>query len=189
MTFLTIIWYYFNSNSFALLLSVDFTWPPNPTLTSVVHLVGLTHLPKKKKLAWQGTDLMHNHVLADVDQSCVEAVGCRTSMLRLEPSSDQSEDSDYDSIWTAHSYRMGSISRKGCCSHTFPQSYIMWPCSLRFGFPIVVAASFNGGWYGNSIASSCSLIKYIFIRHNIHLVGRLHTQFIMNMNVMAVIRF
>uniref|UniRef100_A0A8B9LTB9 Rho guanine nucleotide exchange factor (GEF) 7b n=1 Tax=Astyanax mexicanus TaxID=7994 RepID=A0A8B9LTB9_ASTMX len=60
---------------------------------------------------WQGTDLMHNHVLADVDQSCVEAVGCRTSMLRLEPSSDQSEDSDYDSIWTAHSYRMGSISR------------------------------------------------------------------------------
>uniref|UniRef100_A0A3B4EH69 Rho guanine nucleotide exchange factor (GEF) 7b n=1 Tax=Pygocentrus nattereri TaxID=42514 RepID=A0A3B4EH69_PYGNA len=60
---------------------------------------------------WQGTDLMHNHVLADVDQSCVEAVGCRTSMLRLEPASDQSEDSDYDSIWTAHSYRMGSISR------------------------------------------------------------------------------
>uniref|UniRef100_A0A8B9M1I9 Rho guanine nucleotide exchange factor (GEF) 7b n=1 Tax=Astyanax mexicanus TaxID=7994 RepID=A0A8B9M1I9_ASTMX len=70
---------------------------------------------------WQGTDLMHNHVLADVDQSCVEAVGCRTSMLRLEPSSDQSEDSDYDSIWTAHSYRMGSISRKGCPHMLFPE--------------------------------------------------------------------
>uniref|UniRef100_A0A4W4GWZ0 Rho guanine nucleotide exchange factor (GEF) 7b n=1 Tax=Electrophorus electricus TaxID=8005 RepID=A0A4W4GWZ0_ELEEL len=55
---------------------------------------------------WQGTDLMHNHVLADA-----EAVGCRASMLRLEHSSDQSEDSDYDSIRTTHSYRMAPTSR------------------------------------------------------------------------------
>ncbi|XP_026118939.1 rho guanine nucleotide exchange factor 7-like isoform X1 [Carassius auratus] len=57
---------------------------------------------------WQGTDLMHNHVLADVDQSCVDAVGCRSSGF---PSSDQSEDSDYDSIWITHTNRMGSLSR------------------------------------------------------------------------------
>ncbi|XP_043092766.1 rho guanine nucleotide exchange factor 7b isoform X1 [Puntigrus tetrazona] len=57
---------------------------------------------------WQGTDLMHNHVLADVDQSCVDAVGCRSSGF---PSSDQSEDSDYDSIWITHTNRMGSVSR------------------------------------------------------------------------------
>uniref|UniRef100_A0A8C1CZZ3 Rho guanine nucleotide exchange factor (GEF) 7b n=1 Tax=Cyprinus carpio carpio TaxID=630221 RepID=A0A8C1CZZ3_CYPCA len=57
---------------------------------------------------WQGTDLMHNHVLADVDQSCVDAVGCRSSGF---PSSDQSEDSDYDSIWITHTNRMGSMSR------------------------------------------------------------------------------
>uniref|UniRef100_A0A8C1W855 Rho guanine nucleotide exchange factor (GEF) 7b n=1 Tax=Cyprinus carpio TaxID=7962 RepID=A0A8C1W855_CYPCA len=62
---------------------------------------------------WQGTDLMHNHVLADVDQSCVDAVGCRSSGF---PSSDQSEDSDYDSIWITHTNRMGSMSRKSCCS-------------------------------------------------------------------------
>ncbi|XP_030635459.1 rho guanine nucleotide exchange factor 7b isoform X10 [Chanos chanos] len=66
---------------------------------------------------WQGTDLMHNHVLVDVDQSCVEAVVCRTGVSRPEHSSDQSEDSDYDSIWTAHSYRMGPASRKGSCSY------------------------------------------------------------------------
>ncbi|KAI5618416.1 rho guanine nucleotide exchange factor 7 isoform X1 [Silurus asotus] len=60
---------------------------------------------------WQGTDLMHNHVLADASQLRVEAAGCRSSVLRLELSSDQSEDSDYDSIWTTHSYRMGSTSR------------------------------------------------------------------------------
>uniref|UniRef100_A0A672S0C4 Rho guanine nucleotide exchange factor 7-like n=1 Tax=Sinocyclocheilus grahami TaxID=75366 RepID=A0A672S0C4_SINGR len=63
---------------------------------------------------WQGTDLMHNHVLADVDQSCVDAVGCRSSGF---PSSDQSEDSDYDSIWITHTNRMGSMSRKSCCSY------------------------------------------------------------------------
>uniref|UniRef100_A0A673LVC9 Rho guanine nucleotide exchange factor 7-like n=1 Tax=Sinocyclocheilus rhinocerous TaxID=307959 RepID=A0A673LVC9_9TELE len=63
---------------------------------------------------WQGTDLMHNHVLADVDQSCVDAVGCRCSGF---PSSDQSEDSDYDSIWITHTNRMGSMSRKSCCSY------------------------------------------------------------------------
>ncbi|XP_051559388.1 rho guanine nucleotide exchange factor 7b isoform X3 [Myxocyprinus asiaticus] len=61
---------------------------------------------------WQGTDLMHNHVLADVDQSCVDAVGCRSSGFP----SDQSEDSDYDSIWINHANRMGSMSRKSCCS-------------------------------------------------------------------------
>ncbi|XP_028810305.1 rho guanine nucleotide exchange factor 7b isoform X1 [Denticeps clupeoides] len=59
---------------------------------------------------WQGTDLMHNHVLIDVDQS-VDGMGCRSSVSRLEPCSDLSEDSDYDSIWTTHSYRMGSTSR------------------------------------------------------------------------------
>ncbi|XP_016110524.1 rho guanine nucleotide exchange factor 7-like isoform X3 [Sinocyclocheilus grahami] len=55
---------------------------------------------------WQGTDLMHNHVL---DQSSVDS---RSSISRPEATSDLSEDSDYDSIWTAHSYRMGSVSRK-----------------------------------------------------------------------------
>uniref|UniRef100_A0A671PUX9 Rho guanine nucleotide exchange factor 7-like n=1 Tax=Sinocyclocheilus anshuiensis TaxID=1608454 RepID=A0A671PUX9_9TELE len=69
---------------------------------------------------WQGTDLMHNHVLADVDQSCVDAVGCRSSGF---PSSDQSEDSDYDSIWITHTNRMGSMSRKSCCC-----SYIHFVC-------------------------------------------------------------
>ncbi|XP_041128125.1 rho guanine nucleotide exchange factor 7 isoform X3 [Polyodon spathula] len=59
---------------------------------------------------WQGTDLMHNHVLADDDQSSLESLGRRSSLSRLEPS-DLSEDSDYDSIWTTHSYRMGSTSR------------------------------------------------------------------------------
>uniref|UniRef100_A0A665V9U4 Osteoclast-stimulating factor 1 n=1 Tax=Echeneis naucrates TaxID=173247 RepID=A0A665V9U4_ECHNA len=54
---------------------------------------------------WQGTDLMHNHVL------------CETSLIIAGvpgnlPCSDQSEDSDYDSIWTAHSYRTASFSRK-----------------------------------------------------------------------------
>ncbi|KFO35048.1 Rho guanine nucleotide exchange factor 7 [Fukomys damarensis] len=59
---------------------------------------------------WQGTDLMHNHVLADDDQSSLDSLGRRSSLSRLEPS-DPSEDSEYDSIWTAHSYRMGSASR------------------------------------------------------------------------------
>uniref|UniRef100_A0A8C8DVY9 Rho guanine nucleotide exchange factor (GEF) 7a n=1 Tax=Oryzias sinensis TaxID=183150 RepID=A0A8C8DVY9_9TELE len=61
---------------------------------------------------WQGTDLMHNHVLADVDRSCAESPGRRSSVSRPELSSDLSEDSDYDSIWTSHSYRMGSVPRK-----------------------------------------------------------------------------
>ncbi|XP_049610577.1 rho guanine nucleotide exchange factor 7 isoform X1 [Syngnathus scovelli] len=52
---------------------------------------------------WQGTDLMHNHVLADF--SFVVA-GIPDNM----PCSDQSEDSDYDSIWTATSYRTASFS-------------------------------------------------------------------------------
>ncbi|XP_006851606.1 PREDICTED: rho guanine nucleotide exchange factor 7-like [Chrysochloris asiatica] len=70
---------------------------------------------------WQGTDLMHNHVLADDDQSSLDSLGRRTSLSRLEPS-DLSEDSDYDSIWTAHSYRMGSTSRKSCCSYISHQN-------------------------------------------------------------------
>uniref|UniRef100_A0AAR2J398 Rho guanine nucleotide exchange factor (GEF) 7a n=1 Tax=Pygocentrus nattereri TaxID=42514 RepID=A0AAR2J398_PYGNA len=57
---------------------------------------------------WQGTDLMHNHVL---DQSSVDSLGRRSSISRPEATSDLSEDSDYDSIWTAHSYRMGSVTR------------------------------------------------------------------------------
>ncbi|KAG8000501.1 Rho guanine nucleotide exchange factor 7 [Nibea albiflora] len=61
--------------------------------------------------AWQGTDLMHNHVLADVDRSCMDSPGRRSSVSRPELSSDLSEDSDYDSIWTTHSYRMGSVPR------------------------------------------------------------------------------
>lgn len=80
---------------------------PNP---SPFNLIGLLPHPL---LAWQGTDLMHNHVLADVGRSCVDAVGCRSSGF---PSSDQSEDSDYDSIWITYTNRMGSISRKSCCS-------------------------------------------------------------------------
>lgn len=70
---------------------------------------------------WQGTDLMHNHVLADDDQSSLDSLGRRSSLSRLEPS-DLSEDSDYDSIWTAHSYRMGSTSRKSCCSYISHQN-------------------------------------------------------------------
>lgn len=72
-------------------------------------------------LAWQGTDLMHNHVLADDDQSSLDSLGRRSSLSRLEPS-DLSEDSEYDSIWTAHSYRMGSASRKSCCSYISHQN-------------------------------------------------------------------
>lgn len=52
--------------------------------------------------AWQGTDLMHNHVLADSSANA-NLPGNTT---------DQSEDSDYDSVWTMHSYRTGSFSRK-----------------------------------------------------------------------------
>uniref|UniRef100_A0A8C9Y3D8 Rho guanine nucleotide exchange factor (GEF) 7a n=1 Tax=Sander lucioperca TaxID=283035 RepID=A0A8C9Y3D8_SANLU len=61
---------------------------------------------------WQGTDLMHNHVLADVDRSCMDSPGRRSSVSRPELSSDLSEDSDYDSIWTTHSYRMGSVPHR-----------------------------------------------------------------------------
>ncbi|KAI3366284.1 hypothetical protein L3Q82_009759 [Scortum barcoo] len=53
---------------------------------------------------WQGTDLMHNHVLADTSLTVAGLAGNL-------PCSDQSEDSDYDSIWTAHSYRTASFSR------------------------------------------------------------------------------
>lgn len=53
---------------------------------------------------WQGTDLMHNHVLADNSLTVAGLPG-------NPPCSDQSEDSDYDSIWTAHSYRTASFSR------------------------------------------------------------------------------
>lgn len=59
-------------------------------------------------LAWQGTDLMHNHVLADTSLTSAALPG-------NPPCSDQSEDSDYDSIWTATSYRTGSFSRKIRC--------------------------------------------------------------------------
>ncbi|XP_020510012.2 rho guanine nucleotide exchange factor 7b isoform X1 [Labrus bergylta] len=53
---------------------------------------------------WQGTDLMHNHVLADTSLTVTGNPG-------NPPCSDQSEDSDYDSIWTATSYRTASFSR------------------------------------------------------------------------------
>ncbi|XP_019734108.1 rho guanine nucleotide exchange factor 7b isoform X1 [Hippocampus comes] len=53
---------------------------------------------------WQGTDLMHNHVLAD---SSFFVAGIPGNLA----CSDQSEDSDYDSIWTATSYRTASFSR------------------------------------------------------------------------------
>ncbi|XP_029306245.1 rho guanine nucleotide exchange factor 7-like isoform X1 [Cottoperca gobio] len=53
---------------------------------------------------WQGTDLMHNHVLADNSLTVAGFPG-------NPPCSDQSEDSDYDSLWTAHSYRTASFSR------------------------------------------------------------------------------
>uniref|UniRef100_A0A8C9V319 Rho guanine nucleotide exchange factor 7 n=1 Tax=Scleropages formosus TaxID=113540 RepID=A0A8C9V319_SCLFO len=71
---------------------------------------------------WQGTDLMHNHVLADDEQSSVDSLGRRSSLSRPDATSDLSEDSDYDSIWTAHSYRMGSSSRKSCCSYISHQN-------------------------------------------------------------------
>ncbi|KAK1876416.1 Rho guanine nucleotide exchange factor 7 [Dissostichus eleginoides] len=53
---------------------------------------------------WQGTDLMHNHVLADTSLTVAGIPG-------NPPCSDQSEDSDYDSLWNAHSYRTASFSR------------------------------------------------------------------------------
>uniref|UniRef100_A0A3Q3WEV0 Osteoclast-stimulating factor 1 n=1 Tax=Mola mola TaxID=94237 RepID=A0A3Q3WEV0_MOLML len=53
---------------------------------------------------WQGTDLMHNHVLADTGLTVAGLPGNL-------PCSDQSEDSDYESIWTATSYRTASFSR------------------------------------------------------------------------------
>ncbi|KAJ3592058.1 hypothetical protein NHX12_007188 [Muraenolepis orangiensis] len=71
---------------------------------------------------WQGTDLMHNHVLADAGRSSSSSadaspLGRRGSVSRPDVTSDLSEDSDYDSVWTTHSYRMGSVSRKSCISH------------------------------------------------------------------------
>ncbi|XP_037326779.2 rho guanine nucleotide exchange factor 7b isoform X1 [Pungitius pungitius] len=53
---------------------------------------------------WQGTDLMHNHVLADSSLTVAVVPGNL-------PGSDQSEDSDYDSLWTTNSYRTASFSR------------------------------------------------------------------------------
>ncbi|KAG8004506.1 Rho guanine nucleotide exchange factor 7 [Nibea albiflora] len=53
---------------------------------------------------WQGTDLMHNHVLADTSLTVAGFPGNL-------PCSDQSEDSDYDSVWTTTSYRTASFSR------------------------------------------------------------------------------
>lgn len=85
------------------------------------HPLCLSHLSLHPVLAWQGTDLMHNHVLADDDQSSLDSLGRRSSLSRLEPS-DLSEDSEYDSVWTAHSYRMGSASRKSCCSYISHQN-------------------------------------------------------------------
>ncbi|XP_072115010.1 rho guanine nucleotide exchange factor 7-like isoform X6 [Mobula birostris] len=66
---------------------------------------------------WQGTDLMHNHVLSDDDLSSLDSAR-RSSLSRLEPA-DLSEDSDYDSIWLAHSYRTVSTSR--CRKESAPQ--------------------------------------------------------------------
>uniref|UniRef100_A0A8C5C618 Rho guanine nucleotide exchange factor (GEF) 7b n=1 Tax=Gadus morhua TaxID=8049 RepID=A0A8C5C618_GADMO len=60
---------------------------------------------------WQGTDLMHNHVLADahlvvtVDAATAPATGA-------VPCADQSEDSENDSVWISPSYRMMSLQRK-----------------------------------------------------------------------------
>uniref|UniRef100_A0AAY4BYT6 Rho guanine nucleotide exchange factor 7 n=1 Tax=Denticeps clupeoides TaxID=299321 RepID=A0AAY4BYT6_9TELE len=75
---------------------------------------------------WQGTDLMHNHVL---DQSSADSLGRRSSVSRPE-GSDLSEDSDYDTIWTAHSYRMGPITRKSCIVYLAPELNVSTPISL-----------------------------------------------------------
>uniref|UniRef100_A0A1A8KN18 Osteoclast-stimulating factor 1 n=1 Tax=Nothobranchius kuhntae TaxID=321403 RepID=A0A1A8KN18_NOTKU len=53
---------------------------------------------------WQGTDLMHNHVL---DENSLAVAGCSGNVQ----CSDLSEDSDYDSIWTSQSHRTASFSR------------------------------------------------------------------------------
>lgn len=47
---------------------------------------------------------MHNHVLAEPSPAVV-------------PGSDQSEDSDYESVWTAQSHRTASLSCKTCSNH------------------------------------------------------------------------
>lgn len=91
---------------------------PSARLHLLHHRSSPSLTPKHpRRAAWQGTDLMHNHVLADVDRSCLDSPGRRSSVSRPELSSDLSEDSDYDSIWTSHSYRMGSVPRKSCISH------------------------------------------------------------------------
>ncbi|KAG7261170.1 hypothetical protein CRUP_011999 [Coryphaenoides rupestris] len=51
---------------------------------------------------WLGTDLMHNHVLADA-----QLVAAATPPTA--PGHDQSEDSDCDSVWISPSYRMMSL--------------------------------------------------------------------------------
>lgn len=97
--------------------SMFWLWLSCPSLLTPLPVAPVT----SSVLAWQGTDLMHNHVLADDDQSSLDSLGRRSSLSRLEPS-DLSEDSEYDSIWTAHSYRMGSASRKSCCSYISHQN-------------------------------------------------------------------
>uniref|UniRef100_A0A8K9XGB9 Rho guanine nucleotide exchange factor 7 n=1 Tax=Oncorhynchus mykiss TaxID=8022 RepID=A0A8K9XGB9_ONCMY len=74
---------------------------------------------------WQGTDLMHNHVLGNMERSSVDSPGHRSSVSRPDlTGSDLSEDSDYDSVWTTHSYRMGSASCKSLLLNSiFPQQF------------------------------------------------------------------
>lgn len=74
-------------------------------LYSSPHSPNICSNPIYHGTAWQGTDLMHNHVLADTSLTVAGFPG-------NPPCSDQSEDSDYDSIWTATSYRTASFSRK-----------------------------------------------------------------------------
>uniref|UniRef100_A0A8C6PR34 Osteoclast-stimulating factor 1 n=1 Tax=Nothobranchius furzeri TaxID=105023 RepID=A0A8C6PR34_NOTFU len=69
---------------------------------------------------WQGTDLMHNHVL---DENSLAVAGCSGNVQ----CSDLSEDSDYDSIWTSQSHRTASFSRKSCKAVT-GEDQLFLPC-------------------------------------------------------------
>lgn len=79
--------------------------PHPPNIQFGLFQTPVSHVLLHYGTAWQGTDLMHNHVLADTN---LTVAGFPVN----PPCSDQSEDSDYDSIWTAHSYRTASFSRK-----------------------------------------------------------------------------
>lgn len=117
---LTMCFLSLSSSTFALISLLDWFFFFSIALTLPLPSYCTHHL-LQTILAWQGTDLMHNHILSDDDLSSLDSSARRSSLSRLEPA-DLSEDSDYDSIWLAHSYRAGSTTRKSCCSYISHQN-------------------------------------------------------------------